>query len=277
MSDPVSEKAGYASGTSDDGSQSAAEIFERPTGLKGVYYHPLTQVSMLGFVCFMGPGLFNALNGLGAGGQVDSTTSANANVALYATFSFFAFFAGYVLFSSHPSLHEYSFLYKCKPSIKQLYQQHARPKAHPPHREHWLRALHRLLSVSSPFPPPARLSKLDVHQIISAVNIHSHAGAFVITAGAILGICAGLLWTAQGSIMLAYPTESEKGKYIGVFWAIFNLGGVVGASVSLGQNFHSTVRTCQGYIGRNDHRVPFYRPTQVSELATMRSLSCPCS
>jgi len=76
----------------------------------------------------------------------------------------------------------------------------------------------------------------------SAMNIHPHAGAFVITAGAILGICAGLLWTAQGSLMLAYPTEDQKGKFIGIFWGIFNLGAVVGASVSLGQNFHSKVR-----------------------------------
>lgn len=42
--------------------------------------------------------------------------------------------------------------------------------------------------------------------------------------------------------MMAYPTEDQKGKYIGVFWAIFNLGGVVGASVALGQNFNSKVR-----------------------------------
>ena len=35
--------------------------------------------------------------------------------------------------------------------------------------------------------------------------------------------------------------ESKKGLYIGIFWAIFNLGGVVGASVSLGENFHSQV------------------------------------
>ena len=76
----------------------------------------------------------------------------------------------------------------------------------------------------------------------SAMNIHPHAGSFVIAAGAILGICAGLLWTAQGSLMLAYPTEDQKGKFIGLFWAIFNTGAVVGASVSLGQNFHSTVR-----------------------------------
>lgn len=75
------------------------------------------------------------------------------------------------------------------------------------------------------------------------MNIHSDAGGFVIAAGAILGICAGLLWTAQGSLMLAYPTESEKGRFIGIFWSIFNLGAVVGASVALGTNFDSPVST----------------------------------
>jgi hypothetical protein len=39
----------------------------------------------------------------------------------------------------------------------------------------------------------------------SAMNIHKGAGAFVIAAGAVLGICAALLWTAQGSLMMAYP------------------------------------------------------------------------
>jgi hypothetical protein len=40
--------------------------------------------------------------------------------------------------------------------------------------------------------------------------------------------------------MMSYPTETEKGKFIGVFWAIFNLGGVVGAGVSFAQNYSST-------------------------------------
>lgn len=43
--------------------------------------------------------------------------------------------------------------------------------------------------------------------------------------------------------MLSYATENQKGKFIAIFWGIFNLGAVVGASVSLGQNFHSTVRS----------------------------------
>ena len=67
-------------------------------------------------------------------------------------------------------------------------------------------------------------------------------GPFVLAAGAYLGISAGLLWTAQGSLMLAYPTEDQKGIFIGIFWSIFNLGGVVGAAVSFGNNFDNTVR-----------------------------------
>ena len=88
VSDPATDNEKHISG----------RVYERPTGLKGVYYHPFTQICLLGFVCFMCPGLFNALNGLGAGGQVDTTTSANANAALYATLAVSAFFAGYHTF-----------------------------------------------------------------------------------------------------------------------------------------------------------------------------------
>jgi hypothetical protein len=75
----------------------------------------------------------------------------------------------------------------------------------------------------------------------SAVNIHSGAGAFVVASGAVLGICAAFLWTAQGSMMMSYPTEAQKGMFISIFWAIFNLGGVVGSAVAFGNNFKSTV------------------------------------
>ena len=83
--------------TTDD-SQPVVElqIHQRPTGLRGFYYNPVTQVVLLGFVCFMCPGLFNSLNGLGGGGQLKENTSANANSTLYATFAVAAFFAGCV-------------------------------------------------------------------------------------------------------------------------------------------------------------------------------------
>lgn len=47
---------------------------------------------------------------------------------------------------------------------------------------------------------------------------------YVIFGGAFLGLCAGLLWTAQGSVLMAYPLETQKGKYISIFWVIFNMG-----------------------------------------------------
>ncbi|KAI0809164.1 MFS general substrate transporter [Irpex lacteus] len=163
--------------------------------LKTIYTNTHTQVVFLGFVCFMCPGLFNALNGLGGGGQVDPTTSANANSALYATFAVAAFFAG---------------------SINNV-----------------LGSKITLLLGSIGYA-------IYIGSYLT-INIHPSANGFVIAAGCILGVCAGLLWTAQGSLMLGYPTENEKGRFIAIFWSIFNLGGVVGASVSLGQNFHSEV------------------------------------
>jgi hypothetical protein len=41
---------------------------------------------------------------------------------------------------------------------------------------------------------------------IRVMEYHSNAGGFVIAAGVVLGICAGLLWTAHGSLIMAYPT-----------------------------------------------------------------------
>jgi hypothetical protein len=95
-------------GSSDD-VRSALSIYQRPTGLKGLWYNTYTQVALLGFVCFMCPGLFNALQGLGGGGQIDTETSANANSTLYATFAVAAFFAGCAIhatdFPSHHCAH----------------------------------------------------------------------------------------------------------------------------------------------------------------------------
>jgi len=193
MADVTVQEKGYGSSSSDNASQHREQVFERPKGLKGIYSHPVTQVSMLGFVCFMCPGLFNALNGLGAGGQVDTETNSNSNAALYATFAGAAFFAGTI--------------------------------------NNRLGSRLTLLIGSTGYA-------LYIGSYL-AMNIHREASGFVIAAGAILGVCAGLLWTAQGSLMLAYPTESQKGKFIGLFWSIFNLGGVVGASVALGQNWDS--------------------------------------
>ena len=54
---------------------------------------------------------------------------------------------------------------------------------------------------------------------------------YVVFSGFLLGCCAGILWCAQGAIMMSYPPERLKGRYISWFWIIFNLGAVIGSLV----------------------------------------------
>ncbi|KAH7931407.1 MFS general substrate transporter [Leucogyrophana mollusca] len=200
MSPELLEEKGDSAATIDSASH---ESSQRPKGLRGVYYHPVTQAMMLGFTCFLCPGIYNALTGLGGGGQVDATTSANSLSALYATLAFFAFFAG------------------------------ALSNMIGPKRTLLLGTLGYALYIGS----------------YLAINIHPGAGDFVVASGAFLGATAALLWTAQGSLLLSYATEAQKGVYICIFWAIFSLGAVVGSAVSFGQNFHLTVLGNGTYVG----------------------------
>jgi len=155
---------------------------------------PISQVMLTGFVCFLCPGMFNALNGIGGGGQVGaSDVNAKANTALYTTFAVVGFTAG-------------TFLNR--------------------------------------FGAKATLAFGGIgYAVYSASYLcfnHTQNGGFVIFAGALLGVCAGLLWCAQGTVMMSYPTENEKGRYIGLFWGIFNLGAVIGSCIPIGTNWSST-------------------------------------
>lgn len=68
---------------------------EQPQKLSKIRYNsPLFQVILIGLVCFCCPGMFNALSGMGGGGQVDHTAANNANTALYTTFAVFGILGG---------------------------------------------------------------------------------------------------------------------------------------------------------------------------------------
>ncbi|TVU06847.1 hypothetical protein EJB05_46883, partial [Eragrostis curvula] len=128
---------------------------------------PLSQVSLLGLICFCCPGMFNALSGLGGGGQLDHTTGDNANTALYACFAVFGILGG----GAHNVL---------GPRITLL-----------------LGALTYPLYAGS-----------------FLYYNHRRSQAFPVTAGALLGVGAGLLWAAQGAIMTSYPPPNRRGTYI---------------------------------------------------------------
>ncbi|UKZ46845.1 hypothetical protein TrVGV298_001056 [Trichoderma virens] len=84
--------------------QNNAEFHDRPPGwiYKGykifgreVYYaSPRVQLVLVALVCFLCPGMYNSLSGLGGGGQVDPTAQDHSSVALYSTFAVVGFFSG---------------------------------------------------------------------------------------------------------------------------------------------------------------------------------------
>ncbi|KAK9762329.1 hypothetical protein K7432_012046 [Basidiobolus ranarum] len=156
------------------------------------YNSPLAQVLLVGLVCFCCPGMFNVINGMGAGGQMDDNTAKNGNVALYACFAVFGYFGGgfYNILGGRLCL---------------------------------------------------LIGGLSYALYSGSLLNYNNTGnaAFVIAASAILGIGAGILWTTQGVVMMAYPAENQKGRCVGLFWIIFNLGGVMGAFIPFGLNFHS--------------------------------------
>ncbi|KAL5719296.1 hypothetical protein ACHQM5_012095 [Ranunculus cassubicifolius] len=67
---------------------------------------------------------------------------------------------------------------------------------------------------------------------------HQKKQGFVVAAGGILGVGAGLLWAGQGAMMTSYPPPARKGMYISIFWSIFNMGGVVGGLIPFIMNYH---------------------------------------
>ncbi|GJN71051.1 MFS transporter [Purpureocillium lilacinum] len=71
----------------------------------------------------------------------------------------------------------------------------------------------------------------------------THNGPFVIAAGALLGVGAAFFWVAQGTVMVTYTNDGTRGRAIGLFWVVFNLGGAIGSLISFGLNFHSASGT----------------------------------
>ncbi|KAK7416274.1 hypothetical protein QQX98_005345 [Neonectria punicea] len=155
------------------------------------YASPKVQLLMVSFVCFLCPGMFNALSGLGGGGQVDATAQDHANTALYSTFAVVGFFAG--TFANRLGL--------------------------------------RLTLSFGGFGYCLYAASFLCYS-------HTENIGFVVFSGALLGVCAGLLWTAQGAIMMSYPPEDSKGRYISYFWMIFNMGAVIGSLIPLAQNIN---------------------------------------
>jgi hypothetical protein len=150
------------------------------------YASPQVQLVIVALVCFLCPGMFNALSGIGGGGNVDKKPADDANMALYSTFAVVGFFAG---------------------------------------------TFTNVIGIKFALSFGGLGYSIYVASFLS--YSHNKNYGFTVFAGTFLGFCAGILWCAQGAIMMSYPPEKSKGKYISWFWMIFNLGAVIGSLVSI--------------------------------------------
>ncbi|KAA8912244.1 hypothetical protein TRICI_003573 [Trichomonascus ciferrii] len=154
------------------------------------YHSTYFQVFLVGFVNFLSVGMYNVLISLGGSGQLDPTTSENANTILYALFAFVALLSG---------------------------------------------------SITNYFGPRITLSIGALGFALYGASFwsfnHNQNKGFVLFAGAACGVGAGLLWTACGTILMSYPTESQKGRFVSIFFALSFLGSVVGGIIPVAENF----------------------------------------
>lgn len=189
------------------------------------YASPSSQLLMVSMVCFLCPGMFNALGGMGGMGLTDISAAAKANTALYSAFAVVAFFAG---------------------------------------------------TITNVLGVRMTLAFGGIGYTVYIASFFSYAHneniGFVYFAGAFLGLCAGMLWTAQGAIMMSYPEEHNKGRYISWFWMIFNLGAVIGSLVR--SDMLSRVRTLPT---NPPPRSPSARTSKTSTPTSTTALTPPSS
>lgn len=154
-----------------------------------------SQNIVVGFIAFAGPGMFNALQGLGNAGGSDPSVSSTMNACLYATFAVCGCLGGF------------------------------------------------FFNLMGPRPLLALGALTYAGYCIGVYlwgQVDESLAWFAILMSALLGVGAGWLWTAQGAIMMSYPTESEKGHFVSTFWIIFNLGGFMGGLITLGTEYNSS-------------------------------------
>lgn len=60
---------------------------------------------------------------------------------------------------------------------------------------------------------------------------------FVYLGATACGITAGIFWAAEGAIMISYPIDSQRGRYLAYWLAFRNSGSIVGGIINLAFNF----------------------------------------
>ncbi|RAO66024.1 uncharacterized protein BHQ10_002036 [Talaromyces amestolkiae] len=159
-------------------------------------------VSITAFTC---PGLYYALNNLGAGGGTNPTIVNAANAIIFGVIAVSSPFIGAIVNRINPRLG---------------------------------------LLIGSAFYTPYAGALYCADKF--------HTTWFLLFAAVLLGLSGAFLWISSAAILLGYCEEDRKGLAMSVKFAMQNLGGCVGAAVSLGLNID---RNYNGGVSRGTYIV----------------------
>ncbi|KAJ5561683.1 hypothetical protein N7535_003855 [Penicillium sp. DV-2018c] len=180
------------------------------------YRSCLFQIIIVGLVAFCEPGIWTALNNLGAGGNAKPYLNNAANALTYGLMSVGCFLAGGV---------------SNKITAK------------------WT------LFIGAAFYTP----------YAAALYCNNRYGNewFLLLGAASCGIGASLLWASEAAIAVGYPEEEKRGRYVGIWMGIRQMGPLVGGSISLALNVNTaevgkvTYTTYLGLVAISSLGAPF--------------------
>ncbi|KAL4897071.1 major facilitator superfamily domain-containing protein [Aspergillus ambiguus] len=158
-----------------------------------LYRSCLFQIIIVGLVAFCEPGIWTALNNLGAGGNAKPFLNNAANALTYGLMSIGCFLAGGVT--------------------------------------NKLTAKWTLFIGAAFYTPYA-----------AGLYCNNRYGNewFLLLGAALCGIGASLLWASEAAIAVGYPEEEKRGRYVGIWMGIRQMGPLVGGAISLALNIKTT-------------------------------------
>ncbi|KAJ5787895.1 Major facilitator superfamily domain general substrate transporter [Penicillium paradoxum] len=180
------------------------------------YRSCLFQIIIVGLVAFCEPGIWTALNNLGAGGNAKPYLNNAANALTYGLMSIGCFLAGGVT---------------NKITAK------------------WT------LFIGAAFYTP----------YAAGLYCNNRFGNewFLLLGAALCGIGASLLWASEAAIAVGYPEEEKRGRYVGIWMGIRQMGPLVGGAISLALNIKTaqagkvTYTTYLGLVAISSLGAPF--------------------
>ncbi|KAL4881749.1 MFS general substrate transporter [Aspergillus karnatakaensis] len=188
-------------------------VFDR---LAGFYRSCLFQIIIVGLVAFCEPGIWTALNNLGAGGNAKPYLNNAANALTYGLMSIGCFLAGGVT--------------------------------------NKITAKWTLFLGAAFYTPYA-----------AGLYCNNRYGNewFLLLGAALCGIGASLLWASEAAIAVGFPEEEKRGRYVGIWMGIRQMGPLVGGAISLALNVNTdhvgkvTYTTYLGLVAISSLGAPF--------------------